>query len=344
MNNAKRVLIFRHGSLGDTIVALPCFHLIARAFPDAERRLLTTIFPSDKVVAPSAVLENTGLVHGYFSYDARRWHITQLVRLRNEFREWKPDVLIYLAEPRSFAGTWRDALFFKSCGIKELIGVPYTKALRENRWLVERRRFEHESERLARCLKDLGDARIHDEASWDLRLTNEENEAAARCLEGWAGREQFIVATIAAKVRAKDWGSENWSKLLERLNRFYPRLGLALVGAEAEAEYSGKVARGWKGPLLNLCGRLNLRESVAVMKHAIFYLGHDSGPMHLASAMGVSCVALFVRASKPGVWFPYGNDHQVIHHQKNGRQTAPITVDEVFKVTQKMIEKESVKQ
>ena len=44
MGSAKRVLIYRLGSLGDTLVALPALHLVARAFPDAERRMLTN-FP-----------------------------------------------------------------------------------------------------------------------------------------------------------------------------------------------------------------------------------------------------------------------------------------------------------
>ncbi len=40
----RRVLIYRLGSLGDTLIALPALKLVARAFPDAERRLLTN-FP-----------------------------------------------------------------------------------------------------------------------------------------------------------------------------------------------------------------------------------------------------------------------------------------------------------
>ncbi len=40
---AKRVLIYRLGSLGDMLIALPALHLVARAFPGAERRMLTNI-------------------------------------------------------------------------------------------------------------------------------------------------------------------------------------------------------------------------------------------------------------------------------------------------------------
>ena len=39
----KTVLIFRLGSLGDTVVALPCFHKIAKSFPEARRIVLTNV-------------------------------------------------------------------------------------------------------------------------------------------------------------------------------------------------------------------------------------------------------------------------------------------------------------
>ena len=238
----KKVLIFRHGSLGDTVVALPCFHLIARTFPNAERRVLTTVSGNDNVVPLSAVLDHTGLVHGYLTYPVGPKNVGQLLRLREEIKRWEPDALIYLAEPRGPLSVWRDTFFFKLCGIKKLIGAPYTKMLRENRWLPERKSFEHESQRLARCLQSLGDVSVDDRSSWDLGLTKEEEENTLRTLEGWKGRERFIACNVSAKVKAKDWGRENWQKLFGLLSGSCPHLGLIMIGAEAGAEYSEEVA------------------------------------------------------------------------------------------------------
>ena len=51
---------------------------------------------------------------------------------------------------------------------------------------------------------------------------------------------------------------------------------------------------------MNLCGRLSIRETAAVMKHADVYLGHDSGPMHLAAAAGVPCVGIYTAREHAG--------------------------------------------
>jgi len=50
------------------------------------------------------------------------------------------------------------------------------------------------------------------------------------------------------------------------------------------------------------------------MKHASVYLGHDSGPIHLAAAAGVPCVGIYSARNPAGTWFPYGNRHRVILH------------------------------
>ena len=65
---------------------------------------------------------------------------------------------------------------------------------------------------------------------------------------------------------------------------------------------------------MNLCGLLNPRESAAALKMAKIFVGHDSGPMHLAASVGIPCVAIFSARNKPGVWFPYGNQHKVVYH------------------------------
>jgi len=61
----ERVLIFRHASLGDTIVTLPAFYLLKKVFSDAERRLLGAAPISGIFTPAAAILENSGLVHGF---------------------------------------------------------------------------------------------------------------------------------------------------------------------------------------------------------------------------------------------------------------------------------------
>lgn len=311
----NRILIYRLGSLGDTIVALPAFHLIARAFPYSERCVLTN-FPATGKEAPiSDLLEGSDLAQGYMLYPLGLRNPQQLKYLHSRIKRWKPDVLVYIAEPRGRIKAYRDAFFFKSCGIKTLIGVPYTKALQENQLLDDKHCYEHEAARLARCLASIGDAELNDPLSWDLHLTRREMERARRALHSFGPDYRFIACSIGTKVDVKNWGQENWREFVGQLYSKHRDYGLVLIGSKEEFNYSEKASRSWFGLKLNLCGMLTPRESAAVLKMAAIFVGHDSGPMHLAASVGTPCAAIFSARNKPGVWFPYGTRHKVVYHQ-----------------------------
>jgi ADP-heptose:LPS heptosyltransferase len=325
MGAARRVLIYRLGSLGDTVVALPGFHLVARTFPDAERRLLTNFPVAAKAPPAAAVLEGTGTVSGYFRYTAGTRSVRELARLWWEIVRWGPDLLVYLGPPRGVDSARRDARFFRMCGIQRMVGVPVTEAMQEPQRTLDAELGyeveEPEARRLARNLSALGDARVDDPASWDLRLTAAERTRADDALAPAGGRP-VIAMCLGTKVQVNQWPPESWRALLGRLAETYPGYALALTGGEADRAPSDAAAADWRryaeagrcGPALNVCG-LNPRETAALFARASVYLGHDSGPMHLAAAVGTPCVAIFSSRLKPRRWFPFGRGHRVLYRR-----------------------------
>ncbi len=318
---AQRVLLYRLGSLGDTLVALPALHLVRNRFPDAERRLLTNFPVSAKAPPAAAIVGDSGLVHGYFRYSVGTRSPGELLALGWELRRWRPDVLVYLAAARGVRAAQRDRLFFRMCGIRQQVGVPVTESMQENRWVADGGDgyFEPEGERLVRNLAGaLGSVDLEDPAAWAMHLTEAEEARAVEVLLPVAA-EPVIAVSVGTKVQAKDWGRENWRALLREVAARYSGHALVLLGAPEEAEASEFAAAGWRSasrsPVLNLCGALTPRESAAVLARARVLLGHDSGPMHLAAAVQTPCVAIFAARNKPRVWFPYGRQHRVVYHQ-----------------------------
>ncbi len=295
------------------MVALPSFHLIARAFPNAERRLLTNFPVHAKAPASAAVLGGSGLVNGYMRYTAGTRNPLELVRLLAQIRRFGPEAVVYLMHTRSQQAIRRDRLFFRMAGVQRLLCVP--PADKEKfQFDPASGLYEREVARLARLTAELGDAGPLDAANWDLHLSDAEWAAAANAL-GQLGSHPLIVCGPGTKMPAKDWGQDNWRALLQRVDAEYPGHGLALVGAAEEAAAADRAAQLWAGPKVNLCGRLTPRETAAVLEHARLFLGPDSGPMHLAAAKGVPCVIAFSAAGLPGIWFPPGVKHQIVYHQ-----------------------------
>jgi ADP-heptose:LPS heptosyltransferase len=321
---AKKVLVYRLGSLGDTIVALPSLHLVARAFPNAERRLLTNLPVNAKAPPAAAILENTGLIHGYMRYTVGTRSPRDLARLWRSIRRWRPGVLIYLAGARGLEAAYRDARFFRLCGIHHQIGVPLTAAMQSNLYGAEPSPhpasgdLEPEASRLARNLVALGSANLDDPALWDLHLTPAEHAVAVAAIGPAAMQREILAVSVGTKVQSKDWGRDNWRALLTQLAAAFPGRTLLLAGSPEEADASDFAASDWQssggGPIVNLCGRLTPRESAAAFARARLFIGHDSGPMHLAAAVQTPCVALFAARNLPRQWFPYGSSHNVLYH------------------------------
>ncbi|HTX39316.1 MAG TPA: glycosyltransferase family 9 protein [Bryobacteraceae bacterium] len=351
--SVRKVLIYRIGSLGDTVVALPSFHLIARSFPRAERWMLTNFPVHAKAPASASVLGESGLVHGYMRYTVGTRNPTELLRLSWRIRRFNPDVLVYLTPARGEQAVRRDALFFQFSGVRRIVGLPEGE-LASSRFDPATGLWEREAARLLRCIDSLGMMDLSDLASWDLRLTNAETRRADRMLAP-VGGAPLIACGPGTKMQAKEWGRERWRELLAKLSRELPGHALVLVGAKEDAEVSEYAAGSWKGSVVNLCGQLTPRESAAVLRCAKLFLGADSGPMHLAAAYGVSCVIPFAALDLPGRWYPIGVQHRSIYHQvecagcrlttcieKKKVCIESITVGEVFQAAMQVICREEI--
>jgi heptosyltransferase III len=316
-----RVLLYRLGSLGDHLVALPSYRLVQRAFPEAERRLLTNIPVANKAAAAEAVLEGSGLIDGYLKYVVGQRSPVHLLRLMWQIRRWKPDVLVYLAGARGLKAAKRDRVFFRLCGIRRQVGLPLTEDLQGNRFLGERAGtpwFEGEGDRLARCVAELGDARLSDPASWSPGLNVNERRAAAELLVPM-GDAPFFAFSIGTKAQSNHWGTERWRAFLARVAARWPGHGLVVVGAGEEFAESEAVVGSWRmvsgaGPALNLCGKVVPRVSAAVLERAQMFFGHDSGPAHMAAAVGTPVLGVFSARMRPGEWVPHGEHVRVVLH------------------------------
>jgi len=309
----RRVLIYRLGSLGDTVGAVPAMHVVARAFPSAKRHLLTNIPVHAKAPAAFAILDGSGLVDGYISYPVGTRVSLSLLRLWWRIVRFRPQVLVYLTtSQRGEAAIKRDCLLFSLCGIRRIVGLPVGD-LADNRFDVQSDLWETEASRLLRCVSPLGAVDVEDLRNWDLRLSDSELSRSREVLKP-SGGGPFIACGPGTKMPSKDWGQEKWQELLTKLSVEFPRHALILIGAKDDQAVSSFASSGWKGPVVNLCGQLTPRESAAVIMRAELFLGPDSGPMHLAAAYGVPCAIAFAAIDRRGRWFPVGRQHRLIYH------------------------------
>ena len=134
----------------------------------------------------------------------------------------------------------------------------------------------------------------------------------------------------------KQWPLPRFKELIKRL----AGLDIVVIGGKDELTKNEDFFIGIHELIINLVGKTNLIELAGVLKKVNLLISGDSGPAHLAAAVGTPVVALF-RNDLPGKtarrWGPWGEGHTVIEKSK----LEDISVDEVVRVVKDKLQRQS---
>ncbi|HEX4149992.1 MAG TPA: glycosyltransferase family 9 protein [Pirellulales bacterium] len=124
----------------------------------------------------------------------------------------------------------------------------------------------------------------------------------------------LIVAHLAAGTQAKRWPAAHWQELIGRLIVERGDVLIVLVGSREDRALANEVLGGREWPSASdWTGLLDIGELAALLERAGCFVGSDSGPAHLAAAVGTPSVVLFSGTNDPRAWCPPG-DVVVVSH------------------------------
>jgi len=313
-NEDETVLVFRIGSMGDTAVALPAFRQIRRWFPRSRIVLLTNL-PVDsgrKAASSIDILGKMGLVDRSIEYPHGSSSVYRLLHVLREIRKEGPRICYFLVPQRGHVQRLRDRMFFHLAGIHTIVGLA-ADVMRHRPASKAGGLWESEAARVMRAIGARSSTlRLGD---FSLELSAEERLVGQRALAEAGIKERFIAMSLGTKLPVNEWGDLRWTQCLKALGEAVPGYSLVAIGSGVEFDRSGQVLRSWPWKTANLCGQLAPRQSAAVLEKAQLFLGHDSGPMHLANAVGTPLVAVFSARGMPGIWFPFGQTQNVIYRE-----------------------------
>jgi ADP-heptose:LPS heptosyltransferase len=140
------------------------------------------------------------------------------------------------------------------------------------------------------------------------------NEAAPRTLPGLpeaSPHEEIICVDVNAGETSLDrrWSGDCFARTIDILQGDNPDALFCFIGSAEERDYVASIVEKMKFRsirILNLAGQLTLTELMALFSRARLMITNDSGPMHIAAAVGLPTVALFGPES-PRFYGPLGN-------------------------------------
>jgi len=183
-----------------------------------------------------------------------------------------------------------------------------------------------------------------------LRLTEAEKQWAAKKLDGLglSGPRFLIGLTPGASFGpAKRWMPERFAALADRLIGAL-NADVLIFGSPAERPLAEEIAQAMEHMPAIVAGETSLRELLALMSECRLIVTNDSGPMHLAAALGVPLVAIFGSTDERATG-PVGARVRIVKHRVAcspcGLRECPvdfrclrgISVEEVFRATLELV-------
>jgi lipopolysaccharide heptosyltransferase I len=273
--SGRRILIIKPSSLGDVIHALPTVNLIRRKFPEAHIAWLINH-------ELSSLLQRCPIINERIEFH-RRAAATWLPLLR-QLRRQNFDIVVDLQ------GLLRSGLFAFKTGAPRRIGLSDSRE--------GARLFHNEIVPVPRChavdryllaARHLG----CDSGPVEFPIGS----------EGLAPSRSLIAINATARWKTKLWGDDKFAALIQHL----PADRLVLTGTAADAPHLTRL-----GPnIRNLAGKTDLFELAQLYQQCCVVITNDSGPMHLAAAVGTPVVAIF-GPTDPALTGPYGRGHIVL--------------------------------
>jgi heptosyltransferase-1 len=290
-----KVLILKPSSLGDVIHALPVLRLLRRHLPHAEvhwwiDRRLAPLLDGDPDLASIIPFDRKG----WLSLASWRRLLDTIHGLRNQQFDWVID-LQGLARSAGMAWLANGKLTVGLDTTREGARGFYDLAVRRASWDT------HAVDWYLAVLARLG-VPVDREFSW-MPPRQEAWEKIRACWPVDARR--WILLQPGARWQNKRWPAPHFVALAKQLSQSHPEYHFAVMGGGEDKPLGAEISGSLPGRCLDLTGALSLPEMVEWIRAGELMVTNDTGPMHVAAALGKPLVALF-GPTEPARTGPYG--------------------------------------
>lgn len=286
------VLIVKPSSLGDVIHALPFLNAVKERYPDCR---------VDWVISKKlrGIVEEHPLIDRLIAIDKDSWKsilklhrtVEDIMKARHELQSRTYDIVADLQ------GLLRSGII--TFVTRSPLKVGFLNAREGSRYFYDKRvrtnGCKHAVDRNMLVARAIGAP--SDRVEFPLPLSKTAVEKV-KGLVGQAG--EYVVLVPSARWPSKRWPPEHFASLLKKL-----KVPSVITGSAEDRPAAMKIIEGSQGNTLNLCGSTDLKELTALIAGAKVVVSNDSGPMHIAAALGIPTIALF-GPTDPERTGPYG--------------------------------------
>ena len=309
----NRILIARTDRIGDVLLSTPVIKALRHKYPQAYISMMVAPYAKD-------IIEGNSYLDEVIIYDKDGKHKSWLRSLKfaSRLKKKKFDLAVILHP------TNRVHLLAFLAGIPKRLG--YNRKLgfllNEKKEHKKQEGLMHEAEYNLELLKD-GPLRIKSSERIQLfmPIKPESEEWVDDLFEkfGISQSDKLLGLNPGASCPSKLWPLERFAEVALKLTKQHNLKILVLAGPK-DILLADKIAlyQGLKGKVINFAGKTSISQLASILKRCALFISNDSGPVHIASALGTPVISIFGR-NQPGLspkrWGPLGKRDRYLHKE-----------------------------
>ncbi len=307
---AERICVCRVGAIGDLVCATPALFAIRRAYPEAHVTLLTTPGKYGGARHARDLFGGAEWIDDIIVYELDDIAtVKKRLAFAMKLRARKFDAWFDLPLDRArFSRMIRDMALARLLGARWAFGWRLDHIRFAAKAEAEVKEFPDEVERLAEVLAACG---IEDATTFPPLVDEVQDHLIGGALRDFeASGRQLIAIAPGARRSCNLWPIDRFATVCANLTA--SGATIFLIGGTDDYAMCEQIASRAGGQPRNFAGKLSLMQSCALISRCDLLICVDSGPQHLAAAVGTTCVALFSQRNQRRRWYPHGSRHVVL--------------------------------
>jgi len=307
-NYYKRILIVRTDRIGDVLLSTPVIKALRDTYPSSYIAMMVSSYTKD-IVDGNPYLDEIII----YDKDAGQRSWWNSMKFARHLKKKKFDLALVL-HPTNRAHL---VTFFagipKRIGYDWKLGFLLTDKIKHNKQYGEKHELEY----------NLDLVRFLGIEPQDKNLFMPIKPEAEKWVDDWLRREgiresdKLLVVHPGASCPSKIWPNERFAQASDQLVDKYGFKAVIIAGPR-DIILAENVVKNMRNAAVNLAGKISLSQLASVLKRCRLFISNDSGPVHMASALGSPVIALFGRKD-PGLtprrWGPLGKRATILYKE-----------------------------
>jgi len=322
-NSFKKILITRTDRIGDVLLSTPAVKALRKRYPQSHIALMVRPYARDIVLGNPYLDE----IIVYDKYGAQR-NIWKSIKFAWGLKRKKFDLALVLHP------TNRAHLVTFLAGIKKRIGfnLKFGFLLTDK---IEHKKQEgqrHELEYTLDVVRSLGiepeDKDLPSPCAQGLGLFMSIRKDSEMYVEEFLASQgvqkvdKMIALHPGASCPSKIWPAERFAQVADKLAGEF-KVRVVVVAGPDDVDKGKNLINLMRCDCIDACGKTTLSQLASLLRRCCLFISNDSGPVHIATAVGVPVIAVFGRG-QPGLsprrWGPTGKNDIVLHKDVGCRE------------------------